>query len=463
MNSPLRRRGGSEADLFEDSRDYGSGDSVRGRGGVLLVLLAVILAGTAVAAFGGWLDGGSEDAAVETESLAFSDTSSSSSTTTMPARAIPTVSFGNSGNATSTSKPLANGFGGATTTTKPPTSTSSRVTTPPTVARVTAPPITATPVSAPPATPAPAPPPTPAPTPVPAPAPEPTAAPAPPAPTPAPAPVPAPEAAPPPPAIPGRTELTANQLLVMGNDTWPARQAHGLWRPAIGNSWQIQLQGAVDMSRTYQMFDVSLFAVDIGDIDALHARGTKVVCNFNVGSLEAWRPDKGNFPAGAIGGADPNWPDERYLDIRQISAIGPGIQRLFDVAATMGCDGVDADNVNTYTHPNTGFPLSGQDQINFNRWLAEQAHARNMSIGLKNNLLQIPQLVDVFDFQINESCYNFSECDMLMPFIQAGKPVFGVQYGAGPETFCGDANNRNFDFLHKRRELDPYRVSCRGN
>lgn len=457
MNSPLRRRGGSEADLFEESRDYG--ESGRGRGGVLLVLLAVILAGTAVAAFGGWLDGGGDDAAVETEALAFSDTSSSSTTTTMPARSVPTVSFSNTAREASTSTTPTTALAAKSSTSKPAASSTSHSTTASTTPHTTTPPVTAPPQTAPPATP----PPTPAPAPVetappaaPAPAPAPAAAPE-PAPTAPPEPVPAP------PPTPGRAELTANQLLVMGNDQWPARQAKGLWRPTIGTSWQIQLQGAVDMSRTYQMFDVSLFAVDIGDIDALHARGTKVVCNFNVGSLEAWRPDKGNFPAGALGGSDPNWPDERYLDIRQISVIGPAIQRLFDVAATMGCDGVDADNVNTYTHKTTGLGLTAQDQITFNRWLAEQAHARNMSIGLKNNLLQIPQLVDVFDFQINESCYTFSECDLLMPFVQAGKPVFGVEYAVGPEGFCGDANNRNFDFLHKRRNLDPYRVACRAN
>ena len=455
MNSPLRRRGGSEADLFEESRDYG--ESGRGRGGVLLVLLAVILAGTAVAAFGGWLDGGGDDAAVETEALAFSDTSSSSTTTTMPARSVPTVSFSNTAREASTSTTPTTALATRSSTSKPAASSTSHSTTASTTPHTTTPPVTAPPQTAPPATP----PPTPAPAPVE------TAPPAAPAPAPAAAPEPAPtappEPVPAPPPTPGRAELTANQLLVMGNDQWPARQAKGLWRPTIGTSWQIQLQGAVDMSRTYQMFDVSLFAVDIGDIDALHARGTKVVCNFNVGSLEAWRPDKGNFPAGALGGSDPNWPDERYLDIRQISVIGPAIQRLFDVAATMGCDGVDADNVNTYTHKTTGLGLTAQDQITFNRWLAEQAHARNMSIGLKNNLLQIPQLVDVFDFQINESCYTFSECDLLMPFVQAGKPVFGVEYAVGPEGFCGDANNRNFDFLHKRRNLDPYRVACRAN
>ena len=46
----------------------------------------------------------------------------------------------------------------------------------------------------------------------------------------------------------------------------------------------------------------------------------------------------------------------------------PG-ERL-DLAAAKGCDAVDPDNVDGYANP-TGFDLTGDDQLAFNRWLAE--------------------------------------------------------------------------------------------
>ena len=40
----------------------------------------------------------------------------------------------------------------------------------------------------------------------------------------------------------------------------------------------------------------------------------------------------------------------------------------------------------------------------YNRWLADQAHRRGLSVGLKNDLGQIPELLSQFDWAINEQC-----------------------------------------------------------
>ena len=42
------------------------------------------------------------------------------------------------------------------------------------------------------------------------------------------------------------------------------------------------------------------------------------------------------------------------------------------------------------------FSLTAADQLDYNRFLAEQAHQRGLAIGLKNDLDQVASLVDLF-------------------------------------------------------------------
>jgi hypothetical protein len=68
--------------------------------------------------------------------------------------------------------------------------------------------------------------------------------------------------------------------------------------------------------------------------------------------------------------------------------------------------------------------------------LAELAHERSLTIGLKNDLDQIDDLVGEFDFAVNESCVQYRECAALAPFTAQGKPVLHVEYELGTDAFC---------------------------
>ena len=232
------------------------------------------------------------------------------------------------------------------------------------------------------------------------------------------------------------------------------------WRPTPGTSWQIQYSGALDTSLDVAMYDLDLFDTPQAVIDQLHAEGRIVVCYFSAGSWEDWRPDAGDFPPAVIGDPLDNWPGENWLDIRQLDLLGPLMAARLDLAAQKNCDGVDPDNVDGYTNA-TGFPLSYQDQLTYNRWLAEQAHQRGLAIGLKNDLDQIPDLLPYFEWALNEECFSYDECDLLTPFVQAGKAVFGVEYELETSQFCPQANALNFDFLKKNWDLDAWREACR--
>jgi hypothetical protein len=207
------------------------------------------------------------------------------------------------------------------------------------------------------------------------------------------------------------------------------------------------------------MYDIDLFDTPQQTIDELHAQGKTVICYFSAGSWEAWRPDADQFSAD-IKGRSNGWPGEVWLDIRNLDQLGPIMQARLDMAVNKNCDGVDPDNVDGYTN-NTGFPLSYQDQIAFNSWLASEAHQRGLSIGLKNDLDQIEDLVNDFDWALNEQCFQYNECDLLLPFIHAGKAVFGIEYNGDTRQFCAQANRMGFDTLYKNLDLDAWRVDCK--
>jgi hypothetical protein len=97
---------------------------------------------------------------------------------------------------------------------------------------------------------------------------------------------------------------------------------------------------------------------------------------------------------------------------------------------------VDPDNVDGFTNAN-GFNITAADQLDYNRWLADTAHALGLAAGLKNDLLQIAALEPNFDFFVNEECGEFNECGRYAPAAAAGKPVFSVEYETGPfEAVC---------------------------
>jgi len=235
-----------------------------------------------------------------------------------------------------------------------------------------------------------------------------------------------------------------------------------VWHPAPGTSWQWQLSDyPVDTGLDVVMYDVDLFDTPQATIDALHDDGRIVVCYFSAGSREDWRDDADLFPPEAVGNDLDGWPGESWLDVRH-AGVRSVMEARLDLAASKGCDGVEPDNVDGYTN-DPGFPLVYDDQLDYNLFLAAEAHERGLSVGLKNDLDQVDDLVDHFDWALNEECFEWEECEMLLPFIAAGKAVFHVEYGGEglAETVCPYANGLDFDTLVKNWDLDAWRVACR--
>ncbi|MFE7188042.1 endo alpha-1,4 polygalactosaminidase [Kitasatospora sp. NPDC057541] len=230
------------------------------------------------------------------------------------------------------------------------------------------------------------------------------------------------------------------------------------WQPTPGLAWQWQLGGSVDQSVDVPVYDVDGFETDASVVAALHAKGRKVICYINAGSWEDFRPDSAAF-AQALQGSGNGWKGEKWFDIRKIDQLKPLMAARFDMCRQKGFDAVEPDTIEAYNQ-NSGFPLTADDQLRYNRMLASLAHERGLAIGLKNDLEQVPALLNDFDFAVNEECAQFDECARLSPFVQAGKAVFHVEYKLGTEKFCGRTKALGFSSMQKKLELDAWRKPC---
>jgi hypothetical protein len=245
----------------------------------------------------------------------------------------------------------------------------------------------------------------------------------------------------------------------------------GMWyRPGVATTWQWQLQpdasGGINTAYEVDVYDLDLFEAPQEVIDELHARGKRVICYFSAGSHESFRPDSGEFAAADLGQRLAGFAEERWLDIRSENVRRIMLARL-DLAVQRGCDCVEPDNVDGYANA-SGFDLTAADQLAFNRLLANAARERGLCVGLKNDLDQIPQLVEYFDFALNEQCHEFDECERLTPFVVAGKPVFNAEYrsiyvnnASQRAAVCAAARELGLRTLVLPLDLDDsFRYSC---
>lgn len=292
------------------------------------------------------------------------------------------------------------------------------------------------------------------------------------------------------------------------------------WHPELKTSWDWFLDKTlVPPYNDVDMYDVDYEYTTAETVADLKRRpGRKVVCYISAGTWEAKRPDANLYPERILGKINEDWPDEveRWVDVADVqrpqSALAALLRARMDVCLQKGFDGVEFDNVDGYQENAKAEPRAGTfkgddgkdraltawDQLYFNMWLANEAHTRGLSAGLKNNGAQIPQLVAYFDWALNEGCFEEPDrksarhhCltkdnvkleegkfgyDM---FTKRGKAVFGVTYPekgadmgmdrAGFEDWakkekarvCPLANAANFNWILKKKDLRGEWASCR--
>ncbi len=257
-----------------------------------------------------------------------------------------------------------------------------------------------------------------------------------------------------------------------GLDSDVAPITDGDWfRPGVETTWQWQIQtrdgAAINTSYDVDVYDVDLFDVDESQIAALQEEGRRVVCYFSVGTFEDFREDADAFAPADLGNTLDDFADERWLDVRSTSVHAIMLARL-DLAVAKGCDGVEPDNVTAFSNDSGFADITATDQLAYNKFIANAAHERGLSVGLKNDLDQIDALIAYYDFAVNEQCHEFDECQVYDAFIDAGKAVFNAEYLQeyvdDPESrdqICADAAEQGLRTLVLPVDLDDaFRLSC---
>lgn len=256
------------------------------------------------------------------------------------------------------------------------------------------------------------------------------------------------------------------------------------YKPAVGASWQWQLLpdqigGPIDTSVVADMYEIDGFNNDAATVTSLKALpGTSVpqrgvTCYLSAGTLENWRPDAPQFDPTLLGNPYHGFENERWLDIRRISALGPLLEARMDLCKQKGFDAIEFDNMDAwYEANNTGLNLTKSDAIAFVHYLAREAHERGLSMALKSVVEIVPETRHHVDFSVVEECFSNDECtrssrntggnygyDMM---IELGKPVFVAEYRQydAARNVCADANRLLFSTIYKQSTLNSYRVSC---
>ncbi|MGI8865510.1 MAG: endo alpha-1,4 polygalactosaminidase [Rubrobacteraceae bacterium] len=129
-------------------------------------------------------------------------------------------------------------------------------------------------------------------------------------------------------------------------------------------------------------------------------------------------------------------------------------------SAKKGFDAVEPDNIDGYTNK-SGFKLTYNQQLAYNRMLAQIAHKRGLSIALKNDTAQVKKLVRYFDFAVVEECFAYNECGRYSPFVKANKAVFVTEYKTrNVAAKCKSARNMDFSLIFKKMNLSAWRRAC---
>ncbi|MFC0508490.1 endo alpha-1,4 polygalactosaminidase [Micromonospora costi] len=232
------------------------------------------------------------------------------------------------------------------------------------------------------------------------------------------------------------------------------------WPPASARHWQWQWQvtGRLDTDVDADVFLLDPVRTTTAETSVLRARDRRLVCQVYVGSVVPDDPDASRFPAGVLGAAGRR-PQSRWLDVRRWDALEPALADRFRLCRGKGFGAVALADADAYLH-RSGFPVSFDDQLLFNRRLARLARSLSLSPGLMNDVPQVAALAPDFDFAVNEECVRLGQCAKLLPFVDAGKPVFHVEYTGSTADFCVTTVGYGFASARKQRTLDAWRETC---
>jgi hypothetical protein len=190
--------------------------------------------------------------------------------------------------------------------------------------------------------------------------------------------------------------------------------------------WDWQIGRVAPLQRTgihaVDLYDVDGFLTTADEIAAMHTTWQaatlphpKVSCYLDL-AWEDYRPDaspapRGAFPAATLGNVYFGFPQERWVDVRQLDALKPMIDHRIAMCAAKGFDSVELDDIDSYDPPGeTGFQLTPGDWQNFLAYTDNEVHRYGMTAMWKNSPLLAWWGRRYTDGAVVEECYVYSQC-----------------------------------------------------
>lgn len=258
----------------------------------------------------------------------------------------------------------------------------------------------------------------------------------------------------------------------------PTPSPTGYWVPSPNTPWQWQLTTPVDTSVNVQVYDIDIDN-DASVVAALHAQGKKVICYMETGFWENYRSDSGTFPASVLGKSlEPPFNDERYVDVSQTSVVLPIMQKRLDTCKQKGFDAIEPDgdamlfdaggSTAKGADVGTGHTITYQQLLDYDKLIAQEAHKRGLSIGLKNGGSAdsdqfAKDMQPSTDWALEEECGVYDGCGALKSFVDNKKAIFATEYDDNSTLAkCNTAAKANptFSFIFKDRGLSAKRQVC---
>ncbi|UQN09867.1 endo alpha-1,4 polygalactosaminidase [Deinococcus sp. QL22] len=242
--------------------------------------------------------------------------------------------------------------------------------------------------------------------------------------------------------------------------------ATGIKLPPAGIvSWDWQIGAGEDSSITVpsgvKLLDIDGFGTSAAKVAQLNAQGVYTVCYLDVGSYEPGRPDSDQYPSYLKIQQDPDWPSEYFLDVTDVfkpnSVLAVILKNRFKMCKDKGFAAIEPDNLQNDENVSGG-KITTQQQIDFNGWVADQAHAFGLAVFQKNGPDKIllrdrtgKMMVEKFDGILNEQCQQYSECAPLAEYVKRGKLALNTEYKLAPD--CNLSTSLKINTIRKDLNL----------
>lgn len=227
------------------------------------------------------------------------------------------------------------------------------------------------------------------------------------------------------------------------------------WYPPHLNSrgkpmrWDWQIGRVTPLQRTgkhaVDIYDVDGFLTTAAEVRAIHTSWQaatlphpKLICYLDM-AWEDYRPDASPgevFPASTLGDVYYGYPEERWVDFRQLDALKPMLDERLQMCARKGFDAVELDDIDSFDPPSTtGFHLTPGDAQNFLAYAFNEIHRLGMTGLWKNSPYLSWWGRDYADGAIVEECYFYHQCTAAS---LRGSSQYGITCtGLSGRTPCG--------------------------